>query len=84
MNDQLDNRDYGPALRAGDALRNLAERSGARPAAMAIAFALLNPLVASVLFGATNPDQITENLGAVELQSTMDEQTVADLRRIGA
>lgn len=51
---------------------------------MAIAFALLNPLVASVLFGATSPDQITENLGAVDLQSTMDEQTVADLRRIGA
>ena len=80
----LDARDYGPALRAGDELRDLAERSGARPAAMAIAFALLNPLVASVLFGATNPHQITENLSAVELQSTMDEQTVADLRRIGA
>ncbi|HEV2036448.1 MAG TPA: aldo/keto reductase [Candidatus Dormibacteraeota bacterium] len=84
MKDQLDNRDYEPALRAGDELRILAERTGARPAAMAIAFALLNPLVASVLFGATSPEQITENLGAVELQSTMDEQTVADLRRIRA
>lgn len=84
MTGNLDDRDYGPALRAGDELRVLAERSGARPAAMAIAFALLNPLVASVLFGATSPDQITENLGAVDLQSTMDEQTVADLRRIGA
>ncbi len=84
MADQLDARDYGPALRAGDELRILAERSGARPAAMAIAFALLNPLVASVLFGATSPDQISENLGAVELQSSMDQQTVADLRRISA
>ena len=55
-----------------------------QPAAMAIAFALLNPRVASVLFGATNPDQVSENLGAVELQSSMDEQTEADLRRIGA
>ena len=84
MTDQLDARDYAPALRAGDELRVLAERAGARPAAMAIAFALLNPLVASVLFGATSPDQITENLGAVKLQSTMDEKTVAGLRRIGA
>jgi L-glyceraldehyde 3-phosphate reductase len=83
MTEKLDNRDYGPALRAGDGLRVLAERSGARPAAMAIAFALLNPRVASVLFGATTPEQIRENLGAVELQSTIDEQTKADLRRIG-
>jgi aryl-alcohol dehydrogenase-like predicted oxidoreductase len=84
MTDRLDARDYGPGLRAGDELRVLAERSGARPAAMAIAFALLNPLVASVLFGATSPDQITENLSAAELRSKMDEQTAADLRRIGA
>ena len=84
MTEGLDNRDYGPALRAGDELRGLAERSGARPAAMAIAFALLNPLVASVLFGATNPDQITENLRAAVLQSTMDARAIADLRRIGA
>jgi aryl-alcohol dehydrogenase-like predicted oxidoreductase len=83
VTERLDNRDYAPALRAGDELRALAERSGARPAAMAIAFALLNPLVASVLFGATSPDQVTENVRAVELQRTMDEQTVADLRRIG-
>ena len=80
---RIDNRDYAPGLRAGDELRALAERSGARPAAMAIAFALLNPLVASVLFGATSPEQVTENLSAIELVSNMDEQTVADLRRIG-
>jgi aryl-alcohol dehydrogenase-like predicted oxidoreductase len=83
MTEKLDNRDYRPALRAGDELRGLAERSGARPAAMAIAFALLNPRVASVLFGATTPEQIAENVSAVELQSTMDEQTKAALRRIG-
>lgn len=83
MTDRLDARDYGPALRAGDELQALAERSGKRPAAMAIAFALLNPLVASVLFGATSRDQVTENLGAAELQSALDEQTLADLRRIG-
>jgi aryl-alcohol dehydrogenase-like predicted oxidoreductase len=40
--------------------------------------------VASVLFGATTPEQIAENVSAVELQSTMDEQTKAALRRIGA
>jgi aryl-alcohol dehydrogenase-like predicted oxidoreductase len=84
VNERLDNRDYGPALRAADELRALAERSGARPAAMAIAFALLNPRVASVLFGATSPQQVIENVSAARLRSEMDEQTKADLRRIGA
>ena len=84
ITEKLDNRDYGPALRAGDELRVLAQRSGAHPAAMAIAFALLNPRVASVLFGATTPEQIGENVSAVELQSTMDAQTKADLSRISA
>jgi aryl-alcohol dehydrogenase-like predicted oxidoreductase len=51
---------------------------------MAIAFALLNPLVASVLFGATSPEQIIENVSAAELRSAMDRRTVAELRRIGA
>jgi aryl-alcohol dehydrogenase-like predicted oxidoreductase len=50
---------------------------------MAIAFALLNPGVASVLFGATTPGQVAENVNAVELRSTLDDQTVADLRHVG-
>ena len=79
----LDHRDYGPGLRAAGELRALAERSGARPAAMAIAFALLNPRVASVLFGATRPEQVIENVSAARLRSAMDEQTIAVLRRIG-
>ena len=80
---ELENEAYGRALRSSDDLRALAERVGARPAAMAIAFALLNPGVASVLFGATTPDQVAENANAVELRSTLDEQTVGDLRRVG-
>jgi L-glyceraldehyde 3-phosphate reductase len=83
VNAGLDHRDYGPGLRAAGELRALAERSGARPAAMAIAFALLNPHVASVLFGATRPEQVIENVSAATLRSAMDEQTVAVLRRIG-
>jgi aryl-alcohol dehydrogenase-like predicted oxidoreductase len=79
----LDHRDYGPGLRAAAELRALTERSGARPAAMAIAFVLLNPRVASVLFGATSPEQVIENVSASRLRTAMDQQTAADLRRIG-
>ena len=80
----FDHRDYGPGMRAADELRGLAERSRARPAALAIAFALLNPRVASVLFGATNPEQVIENVSAARLRFSMDAQNVAALRRIGA
>jgi len=79
----IDDRDYSDALRAGEELNNLAKRRGAKPAQLAIAFALQNPLVATVLFGATRPEQIEENLGAVELHRTLDEHTLAELRRIG-
>jgi aryl-alcohol dehydrogenase-like predicted oxidoreductase len=82
--DRIDERDYGQALQAGEELAGLARRHGVRPAAMAIAFALLNPLVATVLFGATSPDQLTENLAAAKLAREMDRETVAALRRIGA
>jgi aryl-alcohol dehydrogenase-like predicted oxidoreductase len=80
---ELEKEAYGRALRAGDELRALAQRSGTLPAAMAIAFALLNPNVASVLFGATTPEQVAENVSAAELRSTMDEQIAAHLRQIG-
>ncbi len=32
-----------------------------------MAFALLNPAVTTVLFGATRPEQVTANLGALAL-----------------
>ena len=71
------------ALRVAGDLRAFAAGHGASPAAMAIAFPLLNPHVASVLFGATSPEQIVENAKAVELLSGMDERTIAGLRTIG-
>jgi aryl-alcohol dehydrogenase-like predicted oxidoreductase len=80
---ELDHEVHERALRASDDLRMLAERSRTRPAAMAIAFALLNATVASVLFGATTPEQVVENLSAVEVRSKLDERTAAQLRRIG-
>jgi len=80
---RLDKRDYSHALRAGEELDRLGRRSGARPAALAIAFALANPHVASVLFGATRPEQVSENLAALELQDNLDLQTREELGRIG-
>jgi aryl-alcohol dehydrogenase-like predicted oxidoreductase len=82
--DAVDAADYSAALRAGSELSKFAGEHGARPAPMAIAFALLNPAVATVLLGATNADQLTENLAGVELKTRMDAETIASLKRIAA
>ena len=65
-----------PGATAGRELAALAADIGAEPASLAMAFALLNPSVTTVLFGATRPEQIRANLGALELavRLTPDER----------
>ncbi len=58
---------YAPGVAAGRELAALARDVGADPAGLAMAFALLNPVVTPVLFGATRPEQVTANLGALAL-----------------
>jgi aryl-alcohol dehydrogenase-like predicted oxidoreductase len=74
---------HADAFRASRELAVLARRVGARAAPLAIAFAMLNPRVASVLFGATSAEQVSENVKAAELAASLDAETVAELRRIG-
>src|SRR5215472_446248 len=72
-----------PALRAVERLRAMATELGATPAALAIAFALANPVVATVLFGATRPDQVTENARALDVLRQLDDARLAALVEIG-
>jgi L-glyceraldehyde 3-phosphate reductase len=81
MADELGNPEWEPARGAGEMLRTLAPRLETTAAALAIAFALASPRVASVLFGATTADQVAENAAAVEL---LDRLTPADLDELGA
>jgi aryl-alcohol dehydrogenase-like predicted oxidoreductase len=62
---ELDDPRLAAARERGRALRSLADELGHSPAALSIAFALANPAVASVLFGATTPGQIAENVTAL-------------------
>jgi aryl-alcohol dehydrogenase-like predicted oxidoreductase len=75
---------HAAAFRASEELAALARKHGTHSAPLAIAFALLNPLVASVLVGSTTPEQLSDNVTAVELATTLDPQVIAQLRRIGA
>ena len=57
----------------------LAGRLGVSPATAAVAFALLEPSVASVLFGATRPAQVAENVAALELVARLTPAEAAAL-----
>jgi L-glyceraldehyde 3-phosphate reductase len=70
---------WQPAFSAGEELRRLAGELGRSPASLAFAFALANPAVCSVLFGATSPAQVAQNVSAVEL---LGELTGAELTRL--
>jgi aryl-alcohol dehydrogenase-like predicted oxidoreductase len=72
------------AFEVGDQLRYLAAELDATPAQLALAFALANPRVATVLFGASRPEQIRENVGALELLSRLTDTELRELRALGA
>jgi aryl-alcohol dehydrogenase-like predicted oxidoreductase len=75
---KLDEPLFQEALNAAPTLVALAAEFSTTPAALAIAFALAGPRVASVLFGATRPEQVRENAKALDV----DPAAVAELRRI--
>jgi L-glyceraldehyde 3-phosphate reductase len=81
---ELDNPRLRPGNVAAAALRELAVRAETTAASLAIAFPLLNPQVASVLFGATSPEQVMANVEAEELVNRLDPELRVELLAIGA
>jgi aryl-alcohol dehydrogenase-like predicted oxidoreductase len=63
-------------------VRRLANRWDATPAAVALAFALQNPLTASVVFGATDPSHVRDNVRGAALLDSLDDEGRAALRRL--
>jgi aryl-alcohol dehydrogenase-like predicted oxidoreductase len=72
---EIDDPRLGAARALGRRIRAIADEAGVSPAALAIAFAVANPAVATVLFGATSPAQIAENVEALAI----DRETVLRL-----
>ena len=84
MAGELDAPQWEAAIRTAEELHALASELGTTPAVLAMAFALANPEVATVLFGATRPEQIRENVAAAEVAEALTEGQLARLRAIGA
>ncbi|UOQ72701.1 aldo/keto reductase [Hymenobacter cellulosilyticus] len=56
-----------------DALRPMAEAKGATVAQLALAWLLHQPVVSSVIIGANKPEQLEDNLKAVDVQFSPEE-----------
>jgi len=72
-----------PAVAAGRELAAYARRTGRDPAQLAMAFALLNPSVTTVLFGATRSEQVTANVAALEVADELTADERGALAAIG-
>ena len=79
----LDQPQWAAAVAAGRELAALARHIGVAPASLAMAFALLDPSVTTVLFGATRPEQISANLGALALAERLTPDEHDRLAAIG-
>ncbi len=61
-----------------DALRGVAEARGASVAQTALAWLLHQPVVTSVIVGASRPEQLADNLGATALKLTPEDLAALD------
>ena len=81
---QLGTPRYAAAAAAGRELAALAADLGRDPAHLALAFALLNPSVTTVLLGATRPEQVRANVGALAVAGELTPAEHARLPEIGS
>ncbi len=79
----LDQPGVAPAVAAGRDLAALARDIGTDPASLAMAFALLNPSITTVLFGATRPEQVNANLRALAVADQLTPEERDRLAAIG-
>jgi aryl-alcohol dehydrogenase-like predicted oxidoreductase len=79
----LDRPPVAAAAAAGRQLAGLARATGRDAAQLAMAFALLNPSVTAVLFGATRPWQVAANLGALAVAADLTPAEREQLAAIG-
>jgi L-glyceraldehyde 3-phosphate reductase len=81
MRERLDDPEVESSLRAVPVLQALAAEFDTTPASLAVAFALANERVSSVLFGATTPEQVSENIAAADLLARLTDAELDRLRR---
>jgi aryl-alcohol dehydrogenase-like predicted oxidoreductase len=64
--------------RVVDVLKEVAARHGASPARVALSWLLARPAISSVIIAARKPEQLEDNIGAVDLQLSEDDVRLLD------
>ena len=82
LSDQLEAPRRRRAVQVGQRLSEVAGQLQATPAQLALVFALTGPRIASVLFGATSPEQVRENVAALELLGRLTDADLSELRAL--
>jgi L-glyceraldehyde 3-phosphate reductase len=59
-------------------LKQIADSHGQSLAQFSVAWVLNNPVISSVIVGATSTKQVEENIGATQLKLTADQTKVCD------
>ena len=70
------------ALTLGQRLTELAEERGYTPSALALAWLMHQPVVSSVIVGATRPEQLLENAASLEIE--LDDELVQALDELSS
>jgi aryl-alcohol dehydrogenase-like predicted oxidoreductase len=63
-------------------LEPMAKELGATMAQLALAWCLVNPNVSSVITGASRPEQVTENMKALEIVPRLDTRAMERIEEI--
>lgn len=63
-------------------LTKIAEELGGNTTQLALAWAAKNPNVSTVILGATKPEQIVDNCGAMKLLPKLTEDVMAKIEKI--
>ncbi|HEX5313315.1 MAG TPA: aldo/keto reductase [Gammaproteobacteria bacterium] len=69
-------------IEAASKIAAISRELGATPAQLAIAWCLRNPKVSSVILGASKPEQLRENLGALAVYQRLDDHTANKLEAL--
>jgi aryl-alcohol dehydrogenase-like predicted oxidoreductase len=67
-------------LEAVQAFSQLARSAGYEPASVALAWVLRNPNVSSAIIGATRPEQVEQNVGALDV--VLEDDLVAEIDKV--
>lgn len=81
-NPDFSNRFDQDRLQLGDQVASLARQLGTTAGALSLAWLMLNPVVSTIIVGATRAEQVMENLACLPLK--LDASTIAELDRISA